>query len=930
MLMRKIALYLSIAIAIIISPKIKSAVSVFFTTSCNTSIDDPFCLATFQGGNIVNPVIIPFRIDPKDDSVLSPLVSGRPAVDLQDHFHLIDGIFVGGPTGTISDVSISINTDNQTPTNSFDIPSSGKPSPLFGAQEFSQDMLLFEEFGTEKVSAAINKDTLPLPKISTDPLDQEAESTSARSQPAGPALEKFLTAPGLYPYPTRESNTAMANPWSSIICSYLERPNCTEVGPMEGRPPGEGWGHQRWKEFFPEDSYKTAQTGARKNHGGRDSLQMHKFKTGEFAPGGLYHRDGTNAGASVKFHPNFPIQNHKSVWTFDGTMPPKLLMVRYGQPVLMRHFNALPLDITANNGFGVHTISTHEHNGHNPAESDGYAGAFFFPGQYYDYRWPMILAGHDTINTSAIEPKAATPCAKGEVLRVQRKIGAELVLCDVSKDPKGLSGNVRIRGDYRETMSTHWYHDHMLDFTSQNVYKGNAAMMNYYSAIDRGNESLNDGVNLKLPSGSGLPWGNRDYDVNMVLADKAWDAQGQLWMNTFQRGGFLGDQMLVNWAYKPKLDVRARRYRFRLLNGAVARYFKFALVKEIVGNTGELKGPTGSNLSYTRIPLHMIANDGNILEHAVALDGKLGTEKAVLPTQAIGERYDVIVDFAKNGVVPGDKLYFVNLLEHKEGQRPNKAVPLADILSGLYRSVRGTTAYTEGDPVVGKFLRFDVKSCFDSLGKAIACTDPSLDPTLYVSGKLKMLPRPTFSATELQNAKHRTFTFGKGGTTDGSPWVVKTDGGQSYVADTRRISAAPNLGNITPEGMAQVEIWHIEGGTGGWSHPVHIHFEEGQILNRDGKAPPEWEKWARKDIFRIGGEVDTSSKVDIAYRFREFSGSYVEHCHNTTHEDHAMLIRWDIEKPGQILLMPSPVPEWDGVHYIDSVAEETFRTGKAR
>jgi hypothetical protein len=31
-------------------------------------------------------------------------------------------------------------------------------------------------------------------------------------------------------------------------------------------------------------------------------------------------------------------------------------------------------------------------------------------------------------------------------------------------------------------MSTHWFHDHMLDYTAQNVYKGCAAMMNYYSA----------------------------------------------------------------------------------------------------------------------------------------------------------------------------------------------------------------------------------------------------------------------------------------------------------------------------------------------------------------------------------------------------------------------------------------------------------------
>jgi hypothetical protein len=44
-----------------------------------------------------------------------------------------------------------------------------------------------------------------------------------------------------------------------------------------------------------------------------------------------------------------------------------------------------------------------------------------------------------------------------------------------------VDGRINIRGDWRETMSTHWFHDHMLDFTAQNVYKGNAVMMNYYS-----------------------------------------------------------------------------------------------------------------------------------------------------------------------------------------------------------------------------------------------------------------------------------------------------------------------------------------------------------------------------------------------------------------------------------------------------------------
>ncbi len=77
--------------------------------------------------------------------------------------------------------------------------------------------------------------------------------------------------------------------------------------------------------------------------------------------------------------------------------------------------------------------------------------------------------------------------------------------------------------------------------------------------------------------------------------------------------------MTVNWLYEPYFDVRARSYRFRILNGAVARFFKFALVREYDDpTTGEFPGGTANpGKSYDRVNYHMIANDGNILEHAV-------------------------------------------------------------------------------------------------------------------------------------------------------------------------------------------------------------------------------------------------------------------------------------------------------------------------
>jgi hypothetical protein len=115
---------------------------------------------------------------------------------------------------------------------------------------------------------------------------------------------------------------------------------------------------------------------------------------------------------------------------------------------------------------------------------------------------------------------------------------------------------------------------------------------------------------------------------------------------------------------------------------------------------------------------------------------------------------------------------------------------------------------------------------------------------------------------------------------------------------------------------------------GGWSHPVHIHFEEGVILARDGQPPPPWETFARKDVYRIGNGLDSSQTVTLAIRFREFAGTFMEHCHNTQHEDHSMLLRWDLERPGQTMLMPAPIPTWDGVQFEDSAALPTFRAGE--
>ena len=364
----------------------------------------------------------------------------------------------------------------------------------------------------------------------------------------------------------------------------------------------------------------------------------------------------------------------------------------------------------------------------------------------------------------------------------------------------------------------------------------------------------------------------------------------------------------------------------------------------------------------------MIANDGNIMEHAVPFDGTMdlyGTgnlldSKGQLPTQSIAERYDIIVDFSKYGIQPEDKLYFVNMLEHKTGQVVSKKIPLADILSGAYKAelklVNGLPGqWDKGDPAVGKFLEFRVR--------AYSGTDLSMNPADYVPGNpgnKTMIPLLVHhdncaDLAMLENMRHRTFAFGRGGTAE-SPWIITTDDGllgpvqPGFNMDPRRISATPQLTTgptqASPSGYPEVarEVWTIEGGQG-WDHPIHVHFEEGVYLSRGGppetpatclanrangnpppNAPPEWEKWARKDMYRIGPDTDSASPIHMTIRFRDFTGTYVEHCHNTTHEDHAMLLRWDLEHPGQYQSMATPLPSWDGVMYADSAALPTVRT----
>lgn len=175
----------------------------------------------------------------------------------------------------------------------FDIPTDGPRSPTFGAQPFTQRVMLFEEFGTFPMPTTACTNCAPLPPV-----------TSCFSGPSGTALDSFLRQP-LWPAPTREANTSRGSYWASAVGSCV-RPLATSA--VEGRPPGEWYAHQRWEEFAPRIYFQTAQAGARVNNGLRDGWQRHRYNVGEFRRnGGLYYNGGTTRGTQVRFHPSMPI-----------------------------------------------------------------------------------------------------------------------------------------------------------------------------------------------------------------------------------------------------------------------------------------------------------------------------------------------------------------------------------------------------------------------------------------------------------------------------------------------------------------------------------------------------------------------------------------------------------------------------------------------
>lgn len=431
-----------------------------------------------------------------------------------------------------------------------------------------------------------------------------------------------------------------------------------------------------------------------------------------------------------------------TVWGYNGMIPGPTIKANYREPVLVRVHNQLDPNHT---GWGMPSIVTHLHNLHTPSESDGFPANFTDAGRYWDHHYVNYYAG----------------------------------------------------GDPSEQLSTLWYHDHRQDHTAENVTRGLTGFYLLFDERDSGNEKDTNPNAFRLPSG--------EYDVPVVLHDRAFDQSGTQIFPLFNTDGVIGDKYTLNNTIQPYMQVKPRKYRFRFLDGGPSRFYQLFL---------------SDGYKFTQI-----TEDGNLLPVPLQVDGVL---------LGVANRADVIIDFSQ--VPYGSSIYLVNRLEQTSGRGPTWKL------------------MDPGD----QMMRFDVVLPLDE-------PDQSQVPAKFFS-----LPKVDLSEV----VRERTFKFDY---FNGS-WLIN---GQTF--DENRVDAAPKQGTA--------EIWTLRNEGRGWSHPIHIHFEEFQIIERNGKPiPANSPEHSRKDVV-ILRELE---EVKLFFRFRDFLGRYPMHCHNVVHEDHSMMLRWDI------------------------------------
>ena len=282
------------------------------------------------------------------------------------------------------------------------------------------------------------------------------------------------------------------------------------------------------------------------------------------------------------YHPHFPLN---SIWGYNGHTPGPTFITEAGTPVLARFTNLLPQNDPV--GIGLPIAAIHRHGGFQAPGDDGYPTDFTPAGGSRDYLY-----------------------------------------------------------FHPQDDSTLWYHDHSIDITAENVYRGLSGFYLIFDERDSLGGELDPNPNaLRLPGK--MVNGARKYDIPLVFQDRQFNANGFLVYDSFDHNGFIGDKFTVNGKIQPFFDVEPRKYRFRFLNGSNARQYEFVL----------RDGKTNRPFDF------IIGTDDRLLEHPLP-----NVESFRI---ASSERVQAVIDFSQYA---GKEIYLVNRLDQTEGRKPNGVV----------------------------------------------------------------------------------------------------------------------------------------------------------------------------------------------------------------------------------------------------------------
>ncbi len=180
-----------------------------------------------------------------------------------------------------------------------------------------------------------------------------------------------------------------------------------------------------------------------------------------------------------------------------------------------------------------------------------------------------------------------------------------------------------------------------------------------------------------------------------------------------------------------------------------------------------------------------------------------------------------------------------------------------------------------GNRETSRVMRFDVVG-----GTA---RDDSAVPDVVRPAELQV--DPTHQPAQVDTvARTRRFVFKR----SGGFWTIN-----GKIFDEHRIDARPKEG--------ATEIWEFVNNGGGWIHPIHLHLANFKVLDRNGRTPPPWER----DIWKETVFLDGGDAVRVLVRFPTvprgprpgpFVDTYAFHCHLIEHEDHDMMLQFQMAK----------------------------------